>query len=785
MKERTGSWRIVALAVLGLGLWALVGGVGAPSPLLAHPAAREAAPPAQKPPPEARPETLVLRLYFSDVFERDRLALEWGADEMSTVNGYLTVWADRATYEAMLAKGLKVEIDAATTAQANNPVLFGNSSPESFYGSYKTVEEMQTFLDQKVAANPTLAEKIDFGNSWCKDHPGACTRPSAYNGYDLWVLHITNRAIPGPKPVFWFDAGIHSREIGTPEVAMRYISWLLDNYATNADAHWLVDYQDIWVVPMLNPDGHHIVEAGGSSPYSQRKNANNTNGCTTWPPTSSTQFGVDLNRNFPFLWNCCGGSSGSACTQTYHGVAAGSEPETQYVVNKVRSLIPDQRGPNNTDAAPLTTTGMMMSMHSYSNLNLYPWGWTTTASPNNADLANIGQHMSATNASPAGNGYQSCASPNCLYAVDGDSVDWAYGELGVPAYTTEIEGNTFFPSYSTIDSAIWPHNQGMLIYLTKIAATPYLLTRGPDTKNVAATPMTVSVGTPAQLAATINYAWTSNGYSQNVAAAEYYVDTPPWAGGTATAMTATDGAFNATTENVQASVPTGSLAAGRHILFVRGRGVNSYSGNLSWGPVSAVFLDVQVGGPTATPTRTPTNTPTPSGPTDTPTRTPTNTPTPVSTCNEALTNPGFESGTAPWVASAGNGHTIVSTTRPHSGSFSALLGGYNRATDQIYQQITIPSTATSATLSYWWYMTTKESTHPWDFLYTRIQNSSGTTLATLQTVNDGSTANTWVHPSFDLTAYKGQTIRVAFVATTDRSQATTFFVDDASVNICQ
>jgi hypothetical protein len=250
-------------------------------------------------------------------------------------------------------------------------------------------------------------------------------------------------------------------------------------------------------------------------------------------------------------------------------------------------------------------------------------------------------------------------------------------------------------------------------------------------------------------------------------------------------MAAPDGAFNATTENVQASVPTGSLAAGRHILFVRGRGVNSYSGNLSWGPVSAVFLDVQVGGPTATPTRTPTNTPTPSGPTDTPTRTPTNTPTPVSTCNEALTNPGFESGTTPWVASASNGHTIVSTTRPHSGAFSALLGGYNRATDQIYQQITIPASATSATLSYWWYMTTKESTHPWDFLYTRIQNSSGTTLATLQTVNDGSTANTWVHASFDLTAYKGQTIRVAFVATTDRSQATTFFVDDVSVNVCQ
>ena len=85
---------------------------------------------------------------------------------------------------------------------------------------------------------------------------------------------------------------------------------------------------------MLNPDGHHIVEAGGggSSPYYQRKNANNTNGCTTWPPTSSTQFGTDNNRNFPFLWNCCGGSSGAPCSQTYRGTSAGSEPETQAVI---------------------------------------------------------------------------------------------------------------------------------------------------------------------------------------------------------------------------------------------------------------------------------------------------------------------------------------------------------------------------------------------------------------------------------------------------------------------
>src|SRR5207253_1229799 len=105
--------------------------------------------------------------------------------------------------------------------------------------------------------------------------------------------------------------------------------------------------------------------------------------------------------------------------------------------------------------APITTTGVIQSMHSYANLDLYPWGWTTTAAPNDADLQNIGAHMSAPNAGPAGNGYTYCAPPNCLYAVDGDSLSWAYGELGMASYTTELEGGTFFPAYSSLDSTIW------------------------------------------------------------------------------------------------------------------------------------------------------------------------------------------------------------------------------------------------------------------------------------------------------------------------------------------
>src|SRR5205085_8392037 len=139
----------------------------------------------------------------------------------------------------------------------------------------------------------------------------------------------------------------------------------------------------------------------------------------------------------------------------------------------------------------------------------------------------------------------------------------------------------FFPPYSQVDS-LFNQNKGALIYQAKLARAPYLTARGPDVNLVATNPMTVTQGEGSSLTATITHNWTANHYSQNIAAAEYYIDTPPWAGGTAIAMT---GDFNSTTVPVQATINTGSLAPGRHIIFVRGRGINDYEGYHSWGNI--------------------------------------------------------------------------------------------------------------------------------------------------------------------------------------------------------
>ena len=66
-----------------------------------------------------------------------------------------------------------------------------------------------------------------------------------------------------------------------------------------------------------------------------------------------------------------------------------SDWETLAVQNYVASLFPDQRGPLITDVAPLTTTGILVSLHSYSNLVLWPWGYTNASAPNDTQLAQL------------------------------------------------------------------------------------------------------------------------------------------------------------------------------------------------------------------------------------------------------------------------------------------------------------------------------------------------------------------------------------------------------------
>ena len=157
-------------------------------------------------------------------------------------------------------------------------------------------------------------------------------------------------------------------------------------------------------------------------------------------------------------------------------------------------------------------------------------------------------------------------------------------------------------------------------------------------------------------------------------------------------------------------------------------------------------------------------------------------PPPPPPAPSGLVNGGFESGSTGWsssdpaiISSAGSG------TRVRSGSWSAWLGGYNGANEQVAQTVTVP--AGGATLRWAWQLSSSEpaGTRAYDLLHVRVHNAGGALLGTLVSRSNTSARDAWTLESASLGQWAGQTVSLRFVATTDSSYASSFFVDDVTL----
>ncbi len=441
------------------------------------------------------------------------------------------------------------------------------------YECYETVEETFNVADDMVSNHPNLAQFVDVGDSWEKSQ--------SLGGYDIKVLKLTNSNVSGSKPILFINSAIHAREYTTAPLNLEFARWLVNGHGSDADATWILDHHEVHLMLQTNPDGRKKAETG----LSWRKNTNQ-NYCGA----TSNSRGADLNRNFSFKWNSTNGqgSSGSQCSNTYRGPSPGSEPEIQALESYLRSIFPDNRGPNNSDAAPADTSGIHIDIHSYSELVLWPWGDSSQVAPNGIAMQTLGRKFAFFN------GYTPQQSIG-LYPTDGTSDNISYGELGVAAFTFEL-GTSFFQGCSTYENTIVTDNLPALIYAAKVVRQPYITPSGPDITNLTLNgnsgSSTIAPGETGTIAATATDTRFSNSNgsesTQNITASEYYIDTPPWAAGAvAIPLTATDGNFNSKSEAITGSIDTTGLSNGQHIIYVRSRDASN-----TWGAVSAIFLQV-------------------------------------------------------------------------------------------------------------------------------------------------------------------------------------------------
>ncbi|MDX1626780.1 MAG: M14 family zinc carboxypeptidase [Wenzhouxiangellaceae bacterium] len=297
-----------------------------------------------------------------------------------------------------------------------------------------------------------------MGNSWQADN-------GSEPGHDLFALVITNPDSTFPKAPMVLMAAQHARELATAEIATRFAERLVQNPDGDPDIEWLLDHRRIHVIAQQNPDGRRQVELGDAW---WRKNHNATH-------CPSTNPGVDLNRNSSFLFGPPS-SSGDPCSDVFRGPVEVSEPETQAIEAYLAQVLPDHRPIEDLGTpVPDNADGLFVSLHSFGELVLIPWeglgGQNENNVPNHDALTILGRRMAWHTDYEVSRWFS-------LGPANGTAVDYAYGRLGVAAYTFEV-GTTFQQSCSSFENTVWPDNRDALLLAAKAARRPYLEPAGP------------------------------------------------------------------------------------------------------------------------------------------------------------------------------------------------------------------------------------------------------------------------------------------------------------------
>jgi len=383
------------------------------------------------------PPDIQARVYYDSIEKVRRLAA-LDLDIVGVERQYLDILAYPDEIAALQAQGFRTEIIHESATAFYSSRLSGTASPADM-GGYKTLSEIIAALDIIISDHPSIiSPRQSLGTT--------------HEGRDIWAVKISdNPTVDESEPEVLFTGAIHAREVITPEVLLAYMDFLTNGYGVDPEATELVNEREIWFVPVVNPDGYYynqvIAPFGGGM---WRKNRRDNGGGV---------YGVDLNRNFAFGWGWDDiGSSPYTGSESYRGPAAFSEPETQAL----------------RDFEISREFVLSCYYHSYSDIFIYPYGFTTELPPDNDIYRYMGDTVNAMN------GYRHGQPWMLLYPTNGGACDWEYGDQTskdkVFGFTIEIGTiyDYFWPPLDRVPELI-AENMEPIKFLTRIAGNIYAL----------------------------------------------------------------------------------------------------------------------------------------------------------------------------------------------------------------------------------------------------------------------------------------------------------------------
>ncbi|NWI93445.1 CBPO Carboxypeptidase, partial [Pitta sordida] len=265
------------------------------------------------------------------------------------------------------------------------------------YTEYHQMEEIYEWMTQIQKNNSELVTQNFLGMTFEN-------RPMYY----LKIGQPSNK----PKKVIWMDCGIHAREWISPAFCQWFVKEILQNYKTDPQISRFLQNLDIYVLPVLNIDGYIY---SWEKERLWRKNRS--------PYMNGTCYGTDLNRNFNSSWGSVGVSF-NCSSEIFCGSRPESEPETravaQFIEGKKKDIL------------------CYLTIHSYGQFILTPYGSTTKPPSNNEELIKVANKSAVALKGKYGTSYKVGSTSLILYNNSGSSRDWAH-MIGIPlSYTFEL-----------------------------------------------------------------------------------------------------------------------------------------------------------------------------------------------------------------------------------------------------------------------------------------------------------------------------------------------------------
>lgn len=287
-------------------------------------------------------------------------------------------------------------------------------------GGFFTLNEIYWHLDNMATLYPNIFKARVAVDSNITTNQGR---------YVYYVKISDNPNVNEAEPELLYTAVHHAREPAGVSQLIMYMYYLLENYATDPEVQYLVDHEELYFVPVVNPDGYVYNQTtnpngGGMWRKNRRDNLDGT-------------FGIDLNRNYGYNWGYDNvGSSNQTNNDTYRGPSASSEPETQLMEGFCNAH----------------TFKIAVNYHTYANVVVIPFSYD-----NNIFTPDNGLYTAWETILTSENNYAfGTANQTVGYTANGDSDDWMYGEQStkpkIIAMTPEAgdQADGFWPASNRI-----------------------------------------------------------------------------------------------------------------------------------------------------------------------------------------------------------------------------------------------------------------------------------------------------------------------------------------------